>query len=144
LLHQAIVIRRRGAGRSGLVIVVGSPAAHQCDDVRKEDFVGAMFKLPRCGASRSVPGPQWRFWKTIFQKFEDLRGVEDLHIVVHEHRDLAFWVDAQDFRVLGVIAGAQAVRDHDEFEGHALLQRSDLRLRAEHAHWTGVKLHRSA
>jgi hypothetical protein len=45
---------------------------------------------------------------------------------MHQHGDLPFGVDAQNFRVLRAIAGLPVIGDHDEIEPQTLLERSDL------------------
>lgn len=58
---------------------------------------------------------------------------------MHQHGYLAFWVDADDLGVLGVVAPVGVVFDHHEIEAQALLQRGDLYFRAEHAERSGVE-----
>src|SRR6187401_664514 len=97
-----------------------------------------MFQSAGQSSCRGLPWPQRRRWRNIFQVLEDLRGIEDLHRTVHQHRHLLLGIGAQDFRVLWLVTRLRVVRHHDEIEVETLLARRDLDLGAEHAERPGV------
>src|SRR5665213_3852225 len=77
----------------------------------------------------------------MFKVFEYLSRVEDLNVAVNQHRHLALGVNSKHFRMLRFIAKIVRKRNHDEVDKKSLLQRRDVRLRAEHAEGSGIERH---
>ena len=74
-----------------------------------------------------------RFRPPILEVLEDLRGIEQSDIAIHENRNLAFRIDAQDLGVFRCVSAFKVEGHHHQFERDCLFARGYLDLRAEHA-----------